>query len=395
MRIKVGVFFGGVSVEHEVSVISALQAIHAMDQDKYEPVPIYISKDMSWYTGDALLEIDEYKDLKQLLSRSQKILISRNENDRVVLNKYPFTMFGKKLLSEIDVAFPVMHGTFGEDGALQGFFELNNLPYVGCDVLSSAVGMDKLIMKKVLRESGVPILDYVWFYSKKWIEESGSITKKVEEELGFPVIVKPANLGSSVGISKATNVDELEDAVELAMSFANKIVIEKMITNLKEVNCSVLGDYESVEASVCEEVMGTEDILSYKDKYQNDGSKGMSGSDRKIPAELSEEVEAEVKHLAKETFLALGCSGVSRIDFLIDKASEEIFVNEINTIPGSLSFYLWEPAGKSFKELTTNLIQLALKRHREKSEITFTYDSNLFALHGGAKGGKLGVKNKR
>jgi D-alanine-D-alanine ligase len=392
MRIKVGVFFGGISVEHEVSVISALQAIHAMDQEKYEPIPIYISKDMNWYTGDVLLEIDEYKDLKQLLAKAHKILVSRNENDRVVLNKYPFTMFGKKVLSEIDVAFPVMHGTFGEDGALQGFFELNNIPYVGCDVTSSAIGMDKLIMKKVLRDSAVPILDYVWFYSKKWIESGEAVLKQVEEQLGFPVIVKPANLGSSVGISKAANLSELEDAVELAMTFANKIVVEKMVTNLKEVNCSVLGDYESVEASVCEEVVGTEGILSYKDKYQNEGTKGMSGSERKIPAEISAEMEAEVKRLAKETFLALGCSGVSRIDFLIDKETEAIYVNEINTIPGSLSFYLWEPAGKSFKELTSDMIQLALKRQREKNEITFTYDSNLFALHGGAKGGKLGAK---
>lgn len=393
MRIKVGVFFGGASVEHEVSVISGLQAIHAMDHDKYEPVPIYISKDMNWYTGEALLEIDEYKDLKQLLAKSHKILVSRNENDRVVLNKYPFTMFGKKVLTEIDVAFPVMHGTFGEDGSLQGFFELNNIPYVGCDVTSSAVGMDKLIMKKVLRDSGIPILDYVWLYSKQWVEDSVGLLKKIEDKLGYPVIVKPANLGSSVGISKAKDADELEEAVELAMSYANKIIVEKAVTNLKEVNCSVLGDYESVEASVCEEVMGTDEILSYKDKYQNDGSKGMSGSERKIPAEISEEMEAEVKRLAKETFLELGCSGVSRIDFLIDKDTDSVYVNEINTIPGSLSFYLWEPTGKTFKELTSNMIQLALKRHREKSEIIFTYDSNLFALHG--KGGKLGVKNKQ
>ncbi|WP_261134850.1 D-alanine--D-alanine ligase family protein [Bacillus sp. Marseille-Q3570] len=401
MKIKVGVFFGGVSVEHEVSVISALQAINAMDRDRYEPIPIYISKNKNWYTGEGLLEIENYKNLNELLKQCERITITTNEQGRPVINKHTTGMFSKKLISEIDVAFPVIHGTFGEDGILQGFFELHGIPYVGCDVFSSAVGMDKVMMKQILRDSGLPILDYVWFYSSKWMNDQEALVAKIEGELSYPVIVKPANLGSSVGISKATNREELEEAVELAMEFATKIVVEKMVTSLQEVNCSVLGDYEEAESSVCEEVLSSTDILTYQDKYQSGGSsskgggasKGMESTNRKIPAELSAEKTAEVQRLAKETFQTLGCSGVSRIDFLIDKTTDNVYVNEINTIPGSLSFYLWEPTGKSFKELTSDMIQLALKRERERESLTFSVDSNLFSLHSGGKGGsksKLG-----
>ncbi|WLD93917.1 D-alanine--D-alanine ligase family protein [Alkalihalobacillus sp. AL-G] len=398
MKIKVGVFFGGVSVEHEVSVISALQAINAMDHDQYEPIPIYISKNKNWYTGEALFEIDNYKNMSDLLKQCQRVIITTDDSGRPVIEKHSTGMFGKRFVSEIDVAFPVIHGTYGEDGVLQGFLELHGLPYVGCDVFSSAVGMDKVMMKQILRDSGVPILDYVWFYSSQWLNRQDELIGKVEQELGYPVIVKPANLGSSVGISKAADREELEEAVELAMGFATKLVVEKMVTDLQEVNCSVVGDYEDAESSVCEEVLSSTDILTYQDKYQSGGgskdggsSKGMESTNRKIPAELSDEITAQVQGLAKDTFQILGCAGVSRVDFLIDKASESVYVNEINTIPGSLSFYLWEPTGKPFKQLTTDLIQIALKRHRERESLNFSVDTNLFAMHsGGAKGGSKG-----
>lgn len=390
MKIKVGVFFGGASVEHEVSVISALQAIHALDNEKYEAVPIYITKDLKWFTGSALLEIDEYKDLPGLLGKSEEITLY-STNNKVYLNRVNKGFFQKKEITEIDVAFPIVHGTFGEDGTLQGYFELLNIPYVGCDVSSSALGMDKILMKQVLKSSSIPVVDFVWFYSKQWVEEEEKLVSQIEEQLGYPVIVKPANLGSSVGISRATSRGELEDAVAQAMGYSNKVLIEKMVNDLKEVNCSVLGDYEEAHPSITEEVFKTEDILSYADKYQNNSSKGMSGTNRLIPADVSDEIANKIQELAVNTFRSLGCSGVSRIDFLIDQASNEVFVNEINTIPGSLSFYLWEPVGKSFTQLTSDLIDLALKRYREQKEIVFTYDSNLFSLHGGSKG-KLGTK---
>jgi len=396
VKTSVGVFFGGASVEHEVSVISALQAIHAMDKSKYEIVPIYIAKDSFWYTGEALLNIDEYKNLGELLKKVQKINLVRGEDGKVVLQKLPLPRFGSKVVGQLDIAFPIVHGTFGEDGVLQGFFELLGLPYVGCDVLSSASGMDKVVMKQVFKDVGLPLLDYVWFYSSNWEEKEAEIIADIEEKLNYPVIVKPANLGSSVGISKASNKEELEDAIELALSFAQKVVVEKMVQNMTEVNCSVIGDYETAEASICEQVMGTDEFLSYKDKYQggnaSKGAKGMESTNRIIPAEIRDEQTEEVQAYARKAFQSLGCSGVSRIDFLIDKDLDKVFVNEINTIPGSLSFYLWEPTGKSFSALTDELIQLALKRERERERLTFSIDSNLFSLHGGAKGSKGGLK---
>ena len=309
-----------------------------------------------------------------------------------MLDKVETKLFGKKQVAEIDVAFPVTHGTNGEDGVLQGFLQLLGIPFVGPDVLSSAIGMDKVVMKNVLRDSGLPIVKHVWFYKYKWLEEKESTIRQIESTLGYPVIVKPANLGSSVGISKAKNREELEIAVNNASNFANKLLLEEVVEKLTEINCSVLGDQESCEASVCEEVLSSDEILSYKDKYEGgSGTKGMSGASRQVPANLSAEKTKEIQELAMETFRVLGCAGVARIDFLMDTETKKVYVNEINSIPGSLSFYLWEPVGKSFTELTGDLVKLAIKRNREQGEISYAYDSNLFAIHGGTKG-KLGVK---
>ncbi|QGH35424.1 D-alanine--D-alanine ligase [Gracilibacillus salitolerans] len=390
MKTKVAVIFGGVSVEHEVSVISALQAFNAIDRSKYDPVPIYISKTKEWYTGDVLTDIENYKDLDQLFKQADKVVLEQESKGTIVLKKKDRSLFSKGVITTIDIVFPVIHGTNGEDGSLQGYLELLGLPYVGCDVASSAAGMDKVMMKQILRDSGVPIVDYEWFYSSQWHEQQDEI-KQLAEKIGYPVIVKPANLGSSVGISKVDNAEELEEAIELAISYSFKVIIEKMITDLTEVNCSVIGDYENVESSVCEQVLSTDEILSYADKYQSGGktgdTKGMESVNRIIPAEISEEATAKVKELAEKTFRLLNASGVSRIDFLLNPDGE-VFVNEINTIPGSLSFYLWEPSGKDFEQLTDQLIQLALKRERERQSIQFSIDTNLFSLHSKGQGTK-------
>lgn len=394
MKTKVGVVFGGLSVEHEVSVISALQAIKAMDEDKYEAIPLYISKNNEWYTGESLTDIDEYKELKDLLQKSENVILTTSDDGKVVVQKKNAGWFGKKVVTEIDVVFPVIHGTNGEDGSLQGMLEMLQIPYVGCDVFSSAVGMDKVMMKQILNDSGIPIVQYHWFYSTYWLNHQNEVKSEVSN-IGYPVIVKPANLGSSVGISKAYNDDELEEAINEAIEFSHKIVVEKMIADLTEVNCSVVGDYEEVESSVLEEVLSSEDILTYEDKYQGgggkggDAAKGMESTNRVIPAEISEEQTQEVQKLAEQTFKVLGCNGVSRIDFLIDKGSQKAYVNEINTIPGSLSFYLWEPSGKDFTQLTDRLLQLALKRQREREKLNFSIDSNLFSLQSGGSKGKL------
>lgn len=394
MKIRVGVLFGGVSVEHEVSVISGLQALHALDENIYEAIPVYITKEGRWYTGDTLKNIDAYKELKSLLEKCDHVQLVKNPQGKFMLEKVEIKLFGKKQVAELDVAFPVTHGTNGEDGVLQGFLQLLGIPFVGPDVLSSAIGMDKVVMKNVLRDSGLPIVKHMWFYKYQWLEEKDTLIEKVEAKLGYPVIVKPANLGSSVGISKAKNRVELEISIDNAAQFANKLLIEEVVECLTEINCSVLGDQESCEASVCEEVLGSDEILSYKDKYEGSSSKGMSGASRKVPADISDEKTKEIQELAKETFRVLGCAGVARIDFLMDTETKAVYVNEINSIPGSLSFYLWEPTGKSFTALTGDLVRLAIKRTREQSEISYAYDSNLFTLHSGTKG-KLGAKGSQ
>jgi len=386
MKINVGVFFGGCSVEHEIAVISALQAIHAFDKDKYEIIPLYLSKNGQLYTGDSLLDIENYKDTGKLLASCQKIALARNDGE-VCSFRIPPKMFGNNILNKLDVIFPIVHGTNCEDGTVQGYLELLNIPYVGSNVLASALGMDKVATKNMLKSNGIPVLDSLSYSAKEWYKAGEAIVGEIEEKIGYPVIVKPVNLGSSVGINKAANKEQLENAMDLAFSFAPRVLVEKAITNLKEVNCSVLGDYDNPQPSVCEEPIGNDEILSYNDKYLSKGaSKGMSSTKRKLPADIPAEMDREIKDLAVRVFKVLGCHGVVRIDFLIDQDTRKVYANEINTIPGSLSFYLWEATNKSFRELLDDLINLALQRDREKQKITYTYDTNIFSLQGkGAK----------
>lgn len=385
--------FGGKSVEHEVSVISGIQAIMSMDQEKYEVIPVYLTKKNEMYVGEETGKIEAYKDIPGLLSKSQRVILV-NEDDHIVLMPYPVKLFGKKSI-EVDIAFPIVHGTNVEDGALQGYLKTIGIPFVGCDVTASALGMDKYASKVVLKENGVPVLDGYCFTTSDYAEID-SILDKVEKEIGYPAIVKPVDLGSSVGISVARNRSELTNSIDDAFLYARKIIIEHAITKLREINCAVLGDENEAIASECEEPLHTKDILSYEDKYvsnaKGSGSKGMASVSRKIPAELSPEKRKEVQELAVKSFQKLGCNGVARIDFMIDEENGKLYFNEINTIPGSLAFYLWEPVGISYPELLDRMIRLALKRVREEESITFSFDTNILNQNslGGVKGGKMG-----
>ncbi|MGN1298595.1 MAG: D-alanine--D-alanine ligase family protein [Candidatus Scatovivens sp.] len=406
--IKLGIFFGGKSVEHEISVITMSQAIASIDESKYEIVPIYISKQGVMYTGDDLLDLYQYKDIDVLLKRSYKVAVVNN-GKRVEVIRIPAPIVGKRVLNTIDVAFPIIHGTNGEDGTIAAFINLLGIPCVGPDILSSSIGMDKIIMKKVMKESGLPVVDYVSFYSMEYNKDEDKFINEIEEKINYPVIVKPANLGSSVGIKKAKNKQELTEAIDFAMEFSDRILVEKAIENLKEINCSVIGDIAETEASVCEEPCFEDDILSYTDKYmaggktnskgikgmlQKSGGKGMAVSNKKLPADISDEKREEIQKLAKETFKVLGCSGVSRVDFLIDKDTDTTYVNEINTIPGALSYYLWEASGKTFTQELDEVIDIAIRKHEEKEKLTVSYDQNILAMQGpkmGSKGKMKGV----
>ena len=414
MKIKVGVFFGGNSVEHEISVITMNQAISSLDPEKYEIVPIYIAKNGVMYTGDDLLDLYSFKDMEVLLKRCYKVAVV-NDGNGVKVVRTPAPWIGKRLLNTIDVAFPIVHGTNCEDGTIAGFVTLLGLPFVGPDIVASSIGMDKILQKKILRQSGIPVVDFVAFYSVEYIKDEEPVLNKVEKELAYPVIVKPGNLGSSVGIKKAKNKVELEEAIEFAMEFADRIIVEKAVEDLKEINCSVIGNLTETEASICEEPFFSDEILSYTDKYIGDGKSkggtiggGKTGSpklggqkgetpqfaNKKIPADISKEKTEEIQKLSQEVFKVLGCSGVSRIDFLIDQKTDKVYVNEINTIPGALSYYLWEATGKSFEKELDEIIEIAIKRHRDKEKLTFSYDQNILAMQGGVKGAKGGKTGK-
>lgn len=392
MKIRVGVFFGGKSVEHEVSVISALQACRSLNTEKYDIIPVYITKNGDFYTGENIGKIEYYKNIPALLKESSRV-IPVKESDGLHLIKYPLKKFGNNLAAVIDVALPIVHGTNVEDGVLQGYLQTLGVPYASCDVISSAVGMDKYVMKTVFADNGIPVLPCSVVNVKEYTKSAQAVFEKIENKTTYPVIVKPLNLGSSVGIRKAKNREELESALEYAFTFSIKVLVENAITELKEINCSVLGDYENAEASECEEPLANDEILSYQDKYTGgtkSGKSGMASLKRKIPADIDGETREKIRDMAVKAFQALGCSGVARIDFMIDLSSGSIYLNEINTIPGSLAFYLWEPLGVKYSQLLDRMISLALKRERENKALNFSFDTNILetATFGGAKGTK-------
>lgn len=388
MKLKIGVLFGGTSVEHEVSIISAAQAMAALNREKYDVIPIYLSKNHRLFSSEKLMEMETYKDLTKLeKTLTQVSLIGKGH--KYYLNPVNPSFFNKPV--EIDLVIPVVHGTHCEDGTVQGLFESVGIPYAGCDVIAAAIGQDKVIMKHVLENSGIPIVPWFWFYRYDF-EQASSDTLSRAATLGYPLVVKPANLGSSVGITIAKNEAELLDAIHEASRYDVKIVIEKAIVNLREVNCSVLGFDSEMRASVLEEVRKSDEILSYENKYSagsKAASKGMASAARIVPAPLSEAQSDEIRALALSTFKVLGASGVSRIDFLLDASDNQIYVNEINTIPGSLAFYLWEASGVDFSELMDLLVKQAIDRQRLREKMIFSYDTNLLATYKqGTKGSK-------
>lgn len=396
MKTRIGVFFGGRSTEHEISVISASQAMHAINREKYDVTPIYITKQGRWFTGEALFDVANYRDTKTLLEKCDEVYMRPVYGDyRLYKVKKP--MFGTDVLCNLDVVIPVLHGSNGEDGTFDGILDSIGIPYAGCDVLASANGMDKITMKMILQASGIPVVDYIWFTDKQWARQKDVMIAEIEEKIGYPVIVKPANLGSSVGIGRAVDREQLVEKVDDARHYSARIIVEHMVEHLQEINCSVLGDCDDYETSVLEEPIKSGEILSYQDKYMggSKGSKGMQASQKRIPADLPAAETDRIRFLAGETFRVLSCHGVSRVDMIVDRDNRNIYVNEINTIPGSLSFYLWEATGLSFDRLMDRLVSLALKRKRDEATKTVSYDGNIFSMGGGVKcgtKGKLGCK---
>ena len=411
--LSVGVVFGGVSPEHEVSVITSLQAAAALDRAAYAPVPVYISKAGRFYTGPGLLDIERYRDLGALVASATEVTLQRADGARARLVGAERGLFRKPLDVPVDVLFLGLHGGPGENGAVQGLCETLGVPYTGSGVFGSALGMDKVLTNVVCRDQGIPVVPWVSFRETDWAGAEADWLDRVEAELGLPVVVKPARLGSSIGISVAATRDALDAAVEEALRYDEKVVVEKAVTALREVNCSVLGSPREAQASVLEEPVRSsgEALLTFEEKYQRGGSAkggakngpsvsgsksggaaGMASLDRLIPAPLSETDTAAARAMAVQVFRLFECSGVARIDFLLDDADGQLYFNEINTIPGSLSFYLWEPSGVPFPTLLDRMIRLALERHAAEAGRIRTYDTNLLstASLGGLKSAKRG-----
>ena len=397
MKIKVGVIFGGETVEHEVSIISAVQAMEHMDQNKYEIIPIYISKDRTWYTGKMLMDIDVFRNFDDLKKYAHKCTLVK-KGDMFYLQKT--TGLFRRNITDIDIAFPIVHGNNVEDGTLAGLLDSIGIPYVGSNVLGSALGQDKVVMKQVFKSMDLPVVDYTWFYDSDYADTPDDIIHRIDA-LGYPVIVKPAKLGSSVGITYVKEPTNIRSAIEEAIQFDNKIIVEKAVLNLVEVNCSVLGNYAYQKTSAIEEVKGKTDFLTYQDKYLGSGktkgkgvkSKGMASASRIIPARIDTKTEEDVRNYACEAFKALNLSGICRIDFLIDKETRQVYINEPNTIPGSLAFYLWEPIGKSYTELLDEAITLAIKDYKEKHKKIYSFETNILTGYaGGVKGSKGKLK---
>ena len=404
MKIRVGVIFGGESVEHEVSIISAIQAMNKMDEEKYEIVPIYITKDREWYTGDMLKDIDVYQDFNIIKKYSKNVVLYYKNGSYVLQSKGLF----KSVVKEIDIAFPIVHGTNVEDGVLQGYLQTIGIPYVGPNVYAAVAGQDKAIMKDIWKSLDIPMTKYVWFYDVDFRQTPEDVIKKVET-LKYPVIVKPATTGSSVGINVCDNETKLVEAIDEAIQYDSKIVVEEVVENLKEVNIAVMGNYEHQKVSVIEEVISNNKFLTYTDKYIGGGkgkmkggvktpvkgSKGMASTSRKLPADLSEKTRKEVEDIAIRAFKGLGSAGNSRIDFLIDEKTNKVYINEINSIPGSLAFYLWDAKDINFTQVLDDMINIGIKDYKKRLSKTHSFESNIlqgFAANG-VKGAK-GVKGK-
>lgn len=400
MKIRVGVLFGGKTTEHEVSIITAVQAMGFLNKDKYEVIPMYLTKDNEMYTGEPLKEMDVYKE-PELLKRYCKNVVCYNKNGNLTLQNKNGLF--KKTVAQVDIVIPAVHGYNMEDGNIQGMLETYGVPYTGSDIYGCTVGQDKVFQKQILQAEGIPVTKYIWFYDNEYYEDEEKILSKVKK-IGYPVIVKPARQGSSIGIEIAKDEETLKSAIEEAIKYDDKILVEEVINNMTELNCSVLGSNSYMQTSSIEQVMGKDEILSFNDKYIGNGakkgakkmsgaSKGMVCADRVIPADIPEKLANDIAETSKKAFRTLGASGVVRIDYLYDKKSKKYYVNELNTIPGSLSFYLWTPLNKEYDELLDDMINIAVKRYKKKLKKTTIFESNILSNFDGTKGTK-GMKGK-
>lgn len=394
MKKQVGVIFGSRSCEREVSIISAVQLMRHADQEKYDIIPVYIDESGNWYTGDALKDIGSFKPFNPDKKGITKVFPDLSSGSGALLTHARGTgLFSKdriEIAARIDVYIIVMHGLHGEDGTIQGLLELANVPYTSTGVAGSALGMDKIMMKQFFRGADLPVLPGIGVTRTRYLSEPKSVFEEVEKELGYPVFVKPANLGSSIGVSRADDRESLEESLELAFEYDRRVLIEAGLDKPIELNCSVLGYDEEIEASPIEMPINQDEFLDFKDKYlASGGSKGMASLHRVLPAPIEDELRDEIQEMSRKIFRMLDCKGVVRIDYMFDKNAGKLYITEINIIPGSLAFYLWENAGVAYTRLIDRMVGYAEKAHGDKNRANYAYTSDILkGVSFGTKGAK-------
>ncbi len=386
----VAVIFGGRSVEHDVSIVTGHQIMNAFPAGSFQVLPVYIARDGHWYTGQPLAELKNFKDGGALnLDGVLPCLLSPDTRHHGLIVNPLAGRFRQSDVQRIDVVFPALHGSHGEDGSLQGLLELADIPYVGCATLGSALTNDKIMTKLVLRQAGIPVLADHWFTRDRWLEQPDEIIEAIRAEFDFPLFVKPATLGSSIGIGRADSPELLRASIDIAANFDRRILVEPAVTPGIEINCSVTGFGDDYQASTLEQPVSWDEFLSYEDKYLR-GGEGMKSAERLIPAPISPELTRAIQQMSLDAFRAVDGRGIARIDFLVRPEQDELFLNEINTMPGSLAFYLWREDGISQAQLVDKLVQLALEARAVKRRNIYDYQTNLVevASRRGVKGGK-------
>lgn len=389
-RTTVAVLFGGRSVEHDVSIVTGHQIMNAFPVESFEIVPVYVSRDGRWFTGDALAKLDSFKD-ENLLSRDdiRPCLLSPDSRHHGLIVDPLAGRLRKSEVKRIDVAFPALHGSHGEDGSMQGLFELADIPYVGCATLGSALTNDKIMTKQVLRQARIPVLDDHWITRDQWLDDPDTVIDELLKKFDFPLFIKPATLGSSIGIGRADSEALLRASIEIAANFDRRILIEPALTEGVEINCSVVGIGDDIEASTLEQPVSWDEFLSYEDKYLR-GGEGMKSAERLLPAPIGPALTERIKQTSIDAFKAVDGRGIARIDYLARTEENAFYLNEINTLPGSLAFYLWREDGYTSADLVQKLVQLARDAHAEKRRNIYDYETNLVSVASqrGVKGSK-------
>ena len=399
-KMNIAVFFGSRSCEHDVSIVSALQCIEATKAAGFNVTPVYISRDGLWYTGEPLENIETFREFNPMTKGITRVTldVTANAGDLWAWPPQRAGLFAKvpAPLCHIDCVIPVFHGWHGEDGTIQGLLELANIPYASSGVLGSAIGMDKIAMKQILRGAGFPVLDFVWFTREQLKKERQAVIERVEKEIKYPAFIKPAALGSSIGVSRARNREELERALDVAASYDRRILVEVGVVHPVEINCAAVGYGEDVRASVCEMPVpsSNDTFLDFWQKYlrnastKGEDSRGMKSLSRVVPAPIGDELTGRIQTMTCDIFKLLDCCGTVRVDFILDQ-NDMLFVNEPNTIPGSLAFYLWKASGLDFPKLIEKMVEDALRAHADKNSSVFAYDSSILKkVAAGTKGSK-------